>query len=84
MENNKEETKDKTVSIEIKDGEIFSLGCLIDIIVDYYGMTKAENDSSESWKKGTEYEAKGMSDVPKEVDALIESAFKKQLKKFTE
>lgn len=84
MEHNKEEIKDKSVALEIKDTDIFSLGYLIDIILDYYSETKAEPDISESWKKGTEHEENGMTDVPEEINTLIESAFKKQLKKFSE
>ncbi len=82
MENNKEETKDKIVSEEVKDTEIFSLTCLINTILDYYSETSAEEDSSEAWKKGTEHEEKGCVIVPDDVDELVKKAFKCQLKKF--
>lgn len=82
MENNKEETKDKTVNEEIKDTEIFSLTCLINTILDYYNETSQEEDSSEAWKKGTEHEEKGNVIVPQDVDDLVKKAFKSQLKKF--
>lgn len=84
MEHDKEEIKGKSASIEIKDTEIFSLGFLIDTILDYYTETRSEPDSSENWKKGTEHESEGLTEVPEEIDELIEVAFKKQLKKFTD
>jgi len=82
MENNKEETKDKAINEEIKDTEIFSFSCLVNIILDYYSETSSEEDSSEAWKKGTEHEEKGGVSVPNDVDDLVKKAFKSQLKKF--
>jgi hypothetical protein len=82
MEHDKEEIRDKSAEITIKDTEVFSLGYLIDSILDYYSETQAEGDSSETWKKGTEHESVGSTEVPEEINTLIELAFKTQLKKF--
>lgn len=82
MEDNKEEIKDKLIAEEIKDTEIFSLGYLVNVILDYYCETTDEVDPSEAWKKGTEHEDKSSPDVPNDVDALIRKAFKSQLNKF--
>lgn len=81
---NKEETKEKSGSSldEIKDTEVFSFGYLVSVILDYYCSSSEPEDSSESWKKGTNFEEKGNSLIPSEVDDLIKKAFKKQLKKF--
>ena len=84
MEDNKEEIRDKLIAEEIKDTEIFSLGYLVNVILDYYCETTDEVDPSEAWKKGTEHESEGLTEVPEEIDELIEMAFKKQLKKFTD
>ena len=82
MENNKEELKEKAITEEMKDTEIFSFGYLINVILDYYAETSSAPDSSESWKKGTDLEEVNTSDVPEDVDEIIKKAFKYQLKKF--
>lgn len=82
MEDNREETKEKSITDEIKDTEIFSFGYLINVILDYYCETTEQEDPSEKWKKGTEHEERNTPDVPSDVDELIKKAFKSQLKKF--
>jgi hypothetical protein len=82
MEDNKEGIKEKLIADEIKDTEIFSLGYLVNVILDYYCETSDEVDPSETWKKGTEHEEKSSPDVPADVDVLIRKAFKSQLNKF--
>lgn len=82
MEENKEEIKNKLIIEEIKDTEIFSLGYLVNVILDYYCETTSETDPSEAWKKDTEHEDNSSNDVPGDVDSLIKEAFKTQLNKF--
>lgn len=84
MEDNREETKEKIITEEIKDTEIFSFGYLINVILDYYGETSPHStvDPSESWKKGTEHEEKHIPEIPGDVDEMVKKAFKSQLKKF--
>lgn len=82
MEENREETKEKVITEEIKDTEIFSFGYLINVILDYYCETSTGNDPSELWKKGTEHEEKNAPEIPGDVDEMIKKAFKSQLKKF--
>lgn len=83
MDNNKEEIKTRNIPAgEIKDGEIFSFGYLVDIILDYYCETSSAPEASESWKQGTDLEEKDGPDIPEEIDDLIRDAFKSQLKKF--
>lgn len=83
MEENKE-MKEKAISEEIKDTEIFSFGYLINVILDYYCETSFDGsaDPSEAWKKGTEHEEKNPTSVPSDIDDMIKKAFKSQLKKF--
>jgi hypothetical protein len=82
MEDNREETKEKIISEEIKDTEIFSFGYLVNVILDYYCETTNTSDPSESWKKGTEHEERSTPDIPSDVDEMVKKAFKVQLKKF--
>lgn len=82
MDENKEEIKDKLITEEIKDTEIFSFGYLINVILDYYCEVSEPEDPSEKWKKGTEHEEKMGPDIPTDVDSMIKKAFKSQLKKF--
>jgi len=87
MEENKENLRQK-ISIEgVKDTEVFSFGYLIDTILGYYAETSIEGlDSSESWKKGTEYEKNASSasiNIPADVDKMVKKAFEKQLRKFS-
>lgn len=87
MEENRESLRQK-ISIEgVKDTEVFSFGYLINTILDYYAETAVEElDSSESWKKGTEYEKSATSaaiNIPADVDKMVKKAFEKQLRKFS-
>ena len=82
MENNKEDIKEKIISEEVKDTEIFSFGYLIGVVLDYYSETSSMLDISESWKKGTEHDEKNLSNVPSDIDDMIKKAFKCQIKKF--
>jgi hypothetical protein len=82
MEENREDIKDKIITEEIKDTEIFSFGYLINVILDYYCETSSTTEPSEAWKKGTEHEEKNAPDIPNDVDDMIKKAFKSQLKKF--
>lgn len=87
MEENKESLRQK-ISIEgVKDTEVFSFNYLINTILDYYAETSINVlDSSESWKKGTEYEKNATNssiNIPVDVDKMVKKAFEKQLKKFS-
>lgn len=60
--------------------DIFEFSELINCILDYYSF--GNNDElSETWKRGTDYENKV---IPPEIDELVKSAFIKNLKKFTD
>jgi hypothetical protein len=78
MENNKDEITNKTLSTDIHGTEIFELGYLINVILDYY--EPQEKEEGEEWKKGTELERDS---IPKSIDNLVQKAFETQLKKFT-
>lgn len=78
MEDNTVEEVDKSPINEIQDNEIFELGYLVNVILDYY-VSVGEDDGGEEWKKGTEHERKA---VPQSVDKLVQRAFESQLKKF--
>lgn len=82
MEENKEDIKEKTIPEEVKDTEVFSFGYLIEVILDYYSVNSLVSDPSEYWKKGTEHDEKNHSDIPSDIDDMIKSAFKSQIKKF--
>lgn len=75
-----EEIKTKVLENEIKDSEVYALNFLINTILDYYCEVSSEEEPSEAWKKGTDFENKNK--VPDDVDACIKQAFKSQLKKF--
>lgn len=83
MEENKD-IREKVITEEIKDTEIFSFGYLINVILDYYSETSFDGtaDPSEAWKKGTEHEEKNPITIPDDVDEMVKKAFKSQLKKF--
>jgi len=87
MEENKESLRQKISIDGVKDTEVFSFGYLIDTILGYYAETSAEGlDSSETWKKGTEYEknaSAGAINIPTDVDKMVKKAFEKQLRKFS-
>ncbi len=74
---NKDETIDKIPTSEIQDTEIFELGYLVNVILDYYiSSTPEEGDE---WKKGTEHDRES---IPQQIDKLVQKAFETQLKKF--
>lgn len=77
MENNKDEIMDKIPMSGIQDNEIFELGYLVNVILDYY--TSSQVEEGEEWKKGTEHEREA---IPQPIDKLVQKAFETQLKKF--
>lgn len=80
MKEGGEEIKEK-ISIPIpKDGEVYEFGYLIGVILDYYESSKGKLDDGEEWKRGTEHEKKV---VPEKLDKMIQTAFEKQLSKFS-
>ena len=78
MENNKDEVLDKTLTNGIHGTEVFELGYLVNVILDYY--ISSEPEEGEDWKKGTALEKEA---IPKKLDDLIGKAFEAQLKKFS-
>lgn len=78
MEDNKNEILDKANMPTIQDPEIFELGYLVNVILDYYSSAHDVEDGEE-WKKGTEHERET---VPAKIDQLVQKAFETQLKKF--
>ena len=77
QENQEDELMD-TDSVEPAfDSEISDLNHLINTILDYYSFTQIEE--GEEWKKGTSHEHNA---IPEDLNDLIKSAFKTQIKKF--
>jgi len=66
--------------------EIFSFKELITVIVDYYcfknNITEDEERDGEDWKLGTKYDDSMEEIIPEEMNTLIETAFKSQIKRF--
>ena len=79
MKEGGEEIREKIISPNPKDGEVYEFGYLIGVILDYYESSKSKMEDGETWKKGTEYEERI---VPEEIDSHIKRAFTKQLNKF--
>lgn len=79
MEENKNEILDKLPIGGVQDSEIFELGYLVNVILDYYTSTGEASTEGEEWKKGTEYEREA---IPQKIDKLVQQAFEVQLKKF--
>jgi hypothetical protein len=75
---NKDEVLDKVPASGIQDSEIFELGYLVNVILDYY--VSSEPEEGDEWKKGTGLER---DTIPKSIDSLVQKAFEVQLKKFS-
>lgn len=79
MENKKEEITEKQPIGEIQNSQVFELGYLVNVILDYY-VSAEQNDDGEEWKKGTPLE---QDLIPKQIDALVQKCFEFQLKKLS-
>lgn len=77
QETTQPENTESPVSKEIGD-----FNFLICTVIEYYGAKSAGLDEGDEWKQGTDYAPKAPIEFPKNVDALVERAFLKQLKKF--
>jgi len=72
--------------------EVSALKELVAIVVDYYCFKNSDiqndidSEEGEIWKKNLKNQDNNSENeniIPKDIDALIEKTFKKQLKKFT-
>lgn len=79
MENSNEEILGQVLANKSNDNEINDLGYLLNVILDYYLSSENNIDEGEEWKKGTNLQK---DIIPEEIDALVNKAFKSQLKKF--